>query len=67
MVRMLGSFVRCESPSHDKRAVDRFGEMVAAEWSKRGAKVRVLPVAKLGNLLRAEIDLGTWISNPSSK
>jgi len=59
MVGMLGSFVRCESPSHDKRAVDRFGEMVAAEWSKRGAKVRVLPVAKLGNLLRAEINLGT--------
>jgi glutamate carboxypeptidase len=59
MVGMLGSFVRCESPSHDKRAVDSFGEMVAAEWSKRGAKVRVLPVAKLGNLLRAEINLGT--------
>src|ERR1700728_4291040 len=59
MVRMLGSFVRCESPSHDKRAVDGFGEIVAAQWSKRGAKVRVLPVAKLGNQLRGEINLGS--------
>jgi glutamate carboxypeptidase len=58
MVRMLGSFVRCESPSHDKKAVDHFGEIVAAEWRKRRAKVRVLPVAKLGNLVRAEINLG---------
>jgi len=59
MVRMLGSFVRCESPSRDKRAVDRFGEIVAAEWRKRDAKVRVLAVAKLGNQVRAEIDLGS--------
>jgi glutamate carboxypeptidase len=58
MVRMLGSFVRCESPSHDKKEVDHFGEIVAAEWRKRRAKVRVLPVAKLGNLVRAEINLG---------
>ena len=64
MVRMLGSFVRCESPSRDKKAVDRFGEMVAAEWSKRGAEVRVLPVAKLGNQVRAEINLG---SRPGTK
>ena len=42
MVRLLGKFVRCESPSHDKAAVDRFGRMVAAEWKRRGAKVRIL-------------------------
>src|SRR6202044_2557534 len=64
MVRMLGSFVRCESPSRDKKAVDHFGEMVAAEWSKRGAEVRVLPVAKLGNQVRAEINL---VSGPGTK
>jgi glutamate carboxypeptidase len=58
MVRMLGSFVRCESPSHNKKAVDHFGEMVAAEWRERRAKVSVLPVAKLGNLVRAEMSLG---------
>jgi glutamate carboxypeptidase len=56
MVRTLGLFVRCESPSHDKRAVDRFGEIVAAQWRERDAKVRVLAVAKRGNQVRAEID-----------
>jgi len=55
MVRMLGKFARCESPSHDKAAVDAFGRMVAAEWRKRGAKVRVLRQKKAGDHLRVEI------------
>ena len=55
MVKMLGMFVRSESPSHDKKAVDRFGTLVAAEWRKRGAKLKVLATAKRGNHLRAEI------------
>jgi glutamate carboxypeptidase len=58
MVKMLGMFVRSESPSHDKKAVDRFGTLVAAEWRKRGAKLNVLASAKRGNHLRAEIWLG---------
>jgi len=58
MVKMLGMFVRSESPSHDKKAVDRFGTLVAAEWRKRGAKLNVLATAKRGNHLRAEIWLG---------
>jgi len=58
MVKMLGTFVRSESPSHDKEAVDRFGTLVAAGWRKRGAKVRVLNTLKHGNHLRAEIWLG---------
>ena len=58
MVKMLGMFVRSESPSHDKKAVDRFGTLVAAEWRKRGAKLSVLATAKRGNHLRAEIWLG---------
>jgi glutamate carboxypeptidase len=58
MVKMLGTFVRSESPSHDKQAVDRFGTLVAAGWRKRGAKVRVLNTLKHGNHLRAEIWLG---------
>jgi glutamate carboxypeptidase len=58
MVKMLGMFVRSESPSHDKKAVDRFGTLVAAEWRKRGAKLNVLAAAKRGNHLRAEIWLG---------
>jgi len=58
MVRMLGTFVRSESPSHDKEAVDRFGKVVATEWRKRGAKVRVLNNLKRGNHLRVEIWFG---------
>jgi glutamate carboxypeptidase len=55
MVRLLGEFVRCESPSHDKAAVDRFGKLVAREWRRRGVKVRVLPQATRGDHLRVEI------------
>ncbi|HLV94823.1 MAG TPA: M20 family metallopeptidase [Candidatus Acidoferrales bacterium] len=55
MVRLLEKFVRCESPSFDKGAVDRFGEIVAAEWQKRGARVEILRQAKRGNHIRAEV------------
>jgi glutamate carboxypeptidase len=58
MVRLLGNFVRCESPSHDKAAVDRFGVIVAREWRRRGAKVRILRHPSRGNHLRAEVWLG---------
>jgi glutamate carboxypeptidase len=58
MVRVLGRFVECESPSHDKDAVDRMGELVSAEWRKRGTKVQVLRQAKRGNHLRVEALLG---------
>lgn len=58
MVRLLEKFVRCESPSFNKEAVDRMGEIVAAEWQKRGAQVRVLRQVKRGNHVRAEISAG---------
>ena len=58
LVRLLGKFVRCESPSHQKAAVDRFGGIVASEWRRRGAKVRILRQAKRGNHVRAELWLG---------
>ncbi|MGA9887177.1 MAG: hypothetical protein WBQ31_06750, partial [Candidatus Acidiferrales bacterium] len=51
MVKLLGEFVRCESPSHDKAAVDRCGELVAREWKRRGASVRILRQAERGNHL----------------
>ncbi len=54
MVRLLGRFVRCESPSGDKAAVDRFGAMVAREWRRRGAKVKILKQRLRGNHLRIE-------------
>jgi glutamate carboxypeptidase len=58
LVRLLGKFVCCESPSHQKAAVDRLGRMVASEWRRRGAKVRILRQAKRGNHVRAELWLG---------
>jgi glutamate carboxypeptidase len=58
MVRLLGQFVRCESPSCDKHAVDRFGRMIAKEWRQRGAKVRILRQTSPGNHVRVEIGSG---------
>jgi glutamate carboxypeptidase len=58
MVGLLGQFVQCESPSHEKASVDRFGELVLAEWRRRGAKTRVLREAERGNHVRAEMWLG---------
>jgi len=54
MLRLLGEFVRCESPSGDKAAVDRFGATVAGEWRRRGAKVKILTQRVRGNHLRIE-------------
>jgi glutamate carboxypeptidase len=54
MTRLLGQFVRAESPSTDKAAVDRFGRMVAAEWRRRGAKVELLRQGVRGDHVRAE-------------
>ncbi len=59
IVRLLGRFVRCESPSQDKAAVDRFGALVASQWRRRGAKVRILREKKRGNHVRAELWPGT--------
>src|SRR5580700_6791426 len=55
MVQLLGQFVRCESPSGDKAAVDRFGAMVAREWRRRGAKVKILRQRLRGDHLRVEM------------
>src|SRR5712671_1803324 len=54
MTRMLGRFVRAESPSFDKAAVDRFGLIVAAQWRRRGARVKLLHQRERGNHVRAE-------------
>ncbi len=58
MVRLLKRFVRCESPTDCKDAVDRFGAVVAEEWRKRGAKLESLPRKDAGNHLRV-----TWPAN----
>jgi len=58
MLRLLGRFVKCESPSHDKAAVDAMARIVAEEWRRRGAKVRIVRQAQRGNHVRAEMWLG---------
>jgi glutamate carboxypeptidase len=54
MTQLLGQFVRAESPSMDKQAVDRFGEIVAAEWRRRGVSLTSLAQQERGDHLRAE-------------
>jgi glutamate carboxypeptidase len=65
MTRLLGRFVRTESPSFDRAAVNRLGKLVAAEWRRRGARVRLLPgvtkgpsQVQRGDHVRAEFWLG---------
>jgi len=55
MVQLLGRFVRFESPSGDKAAVDRFAAMVAREWRRRGAVVKILRQRLRGDHLRVEM------------
>jgi glutamate carboxypeptidase len=59
IVGLLERFVRCESPSHHKAAVDRLGRIVASEWRRRGAKVRTVWQRARGNHVRAEIWMGS--------
>jgi glutamate carboxypeptidase len=59
MIATLRRFVECESPSADKAAVDRFGGIVASEWRRRDAVVRVIRQHETGNHIRAEIASAT--------
>ena len=52
MLAVLARFVRAESPTDAKTAVDRFGRMVASEWRKLGARVEVLHQQRQGDHLR---------------
>lgn len=54
IAQLLRKFVRAESPSLDKAAVDRFGKIVAAEWRRRGANVTRLRQRERGDHIRAE-------------
>jgi glutamate carboxypeptidase len=63
MVKLLCELVRCESPSHVKRAVDECAAMVAREWQGRGANVRILQQRERGNHVRAEIWDGAGRAN----
>jgi glutamate carboxypeptidase len=49
MVALLKQFVEIESPTHNKNAVNRFGEVVAREAQKLGAVIEVLPKSDVGD------------------
>jgi glutamate carboxypeptidase len=53
MKQLLKLLVETESPSHDKAAVDRLGEIVAEEARKLGAQVEVIPNNETGNHILA--------------
>src|ERR1700721_3150964 len=55
IVRLLGQFVRCESPCGDKAAVDRFGAMGARGWRGGGGVVKILRQRLRGDHLRVEM------------
>lgn len=54
MTKLLGQFVRAESPSFDKAAVDRFGRIFAREWKQRGARVTLVRQRERGDHVRVE-------------
>ena len=64
MTRLLGRFVRAESPSYDKAAVDRLGRLVAAEWRRRGWRVEFLRQRERGDLLRITLPQGRHLRGP---
>jgi len=55
MVRLLGEFVRAESPSDSKPALDRLARRLGREWHRRGARVSVVRERKAGNHIRASV------------
>src|ERR1700722_12562806 len=58
MTRLLARFVRTESPSFEKAAVDRFGKLLVAEWKRRGTRVTLLRQRERGDHIRAEWNPG---------
>jgi glutamate carboxypeptidase len=62
MVKLLSRFVRCESPSDTKPAVNTFGRMVAGEWRRLAGQAEYLPQRSAGDHLRVQ-----WTSKAASK
>jgi glutamate carboxypeptidase len=54
MVNFLKEIVSCESPSHDKKAVDHCSARVVKEFKKLGAKITSIPQPDIGDLFLVE-------------
>jgi glutamate carboxypeptidase len=63
MVSTIRELVEIESPSDNKRAVDRLGEAVAQKFSALGGAVRFHPASDFGNHLQVDF-AGTAKSRP---
>ncbi len=50
MVNLLKSLVHLESPSSDKKAVDKCSDFLIGEFKKTGAKITRFPQKKIGDL-----------------
>ena len=59
MLATLRELVEMESPSHDKAAVDRLGQVLAGKFSALGGRVQFHPGGALGNHLQADFDGGS--------
>ena len=52
---LLRRMVEIESPTHDKAAVNRLGQLIANKWKQRGTRVRILRQRNAGHHLRVEL------------
>ena len=58
MISLLKRLVECESPSHDKAAVDRLGALVKEECLRLGGEVKIHPRTGVGDLIEAKFEAG---------
>jgi glutamate carboxypeptidase len=54
-LRLLRHMVEIETPTHDKAAVDRLGQIIAREWKRRSTSVRILRQKNSGNHVLVEL------------
>lgn len=59
IIRELKQFVEMESPTHNKQAVDRLGELIKDRFHSLGCEIEMLPQQQFGNQIRATYGTGT--------
>jgi glutamate carboxypeptidase len=64
MVRLLKTLVQLESPTSDKKAVDRCTEEILRQLSGLGVKVKKFPQKEIGDLFLVEYDSGKTKARP---
>ena len=59
MLTFLQDLVETESPSHDKKAVDRVAALVETECQRLGARLKTYPQSDAGDLIEAVFETGS--------